>query len=99
AIAGQVGIAGSTKIGKNCVFAGQCGVAGHTTIANGSVFGAKSGIASSVKVENQLWMGAPVQEIKNYRRTNAVHRNLPELQQMVIELKKEIETLKKIINQ
>ncbi len=96
-IAGQVGVAGSTKIGKNCVFAGQVGVAGHLLIADKSTFGAKSGVPSSIKKENETWMGYPVQEIRNFRRSSAVYRNLPDLQQTIQELKKEIEQLKKSI--
>ena len=96
-IAGQVGIAGSTKIGKNCMFAGQVGVSGHITIADNSIFGAKSGVPASIKKENQTWLGYPVQEIRDFRRSTAVHRNLPELQQAVTELQKEIKRLKEII--
>ncbi len=97
AVAGQVGVAGSTKIGKNCVFGGQVGVAGHITVADYSIFGAKSGVSSSTKKEHTTWMGAPVQEISDYRRSTAVIRNLPALQRTVTELQKEVQNLKKIL--
>lgn len=97
AVAGQVGIAGSTKIGKNCVFAGQVGIAGHITIADGSTFGAQSGVPSSIKKENKIWMGYPIQEVSEFRKSAAVYKNLPELQHTVSELQKEIERLRKII--
>src|SRR5574344_1219742 len=33
-MAAMTGIAGSAKIGKNCLFGGQCGVVGHITVAD-----------------------------------------------------------------
>jgi len=97
AIAAQSGIAGSTKVGKNCIFAGQVGISGHLSIANGTRFGAQSGVSSSIKKENLTLLGTPIQDINKFKRSNAVYRNLPELQNIVTELQKEIKRLKEII--
>jgi UDP-3-O-[3-hydroxymyristoyl] glucosamine N-acyltransferase len=97
AIAGQSGIAGSTKIGKNCIFAGQVGVAGHLSVADNTTFGAQSGVTSTVKKSGEIWLGSPISPVGQMRRIYASTRNLPELHTTVIQLKKEIEELKKQI--
>jgi UDP-3-O-[3-hydroxymyristoyl] glucosamine N-acyltransferase len=97
AMAAQCGVSGSSKIGKNCILAGQVGIAGHLNIADRNIFGAKSGVPSSIKTENGTWIGAPILEVRNFRRTVAVHKHLPELQQTVLELQKELNRLKEII--
>jgi UDP-3-O-[3-hydroxymyristoyl] glucosamine N-acyltransferase len=48
-IAAQTGIAGSSKIGSNCMFGGQVGITGHISIPDGTVISAQAGIISSVK--------------------------------------------------
>ena len=50
AIAGGVGIAGSTKIGKGCMIGGQVGIAGHLSIADRVVITGMSGVAKSIKL-------------------------------------------------
>ena len=43
-LAGQVGIAGSTRVGNYVVMAGQVGVAGHLNIADGVTLAGKAGV-------------------------------------------------------
>ncbi len=87
-IAAQTGISGSTKIGENCVFAGQVGIAGHLTIANDTKIGAQSGIPKSVKEEGQRLLGYPAIDLKEYFRSYAVFKRLPELMQRLRDLEK-----------
>src|ERR1700722_1667067 len=47
-LCGQVGLAGSTKIGAGCILAGQVGTAGHLSVGSGAVVTAKSGIPADV---------------------------------------------------
>jgi UDP-3-O-[3-hydroxymyristoyl] glucosamine N-acyltransferase len=49
ALAACVGIAGSTVVGKNCLFGGQVGVAGHLTIADNVMITGGSGITKSIR--------------------------------------------------
>lgn len=97
AIAAQCGVSGSTKIGKNCILAGQVGLGGHISIADSTIFGAQTGVASSVKKPNGTFLGTPANDISKQRRVYAATRSLPELQATVIELKKEVETLKELL--
>lgn len=48
AIAGCVGIAGSTKIGKHCMIGGKVGIAGHLEIVNDVIITGMSSIAKSI---------------------------------------------------
>jgi UDP-3-O-[3-hydroxymyristoyl] glucosamine N-acyltransferase len=89
-IAAQTGISGSTKVGESCVFAGQVGIAGHLVIANNTSVGAQAGISKSVKEEGQKLLGYPVFDIKEYFRSYAVFKRLPELNDRLRELEKKV---------
>lgn len=78
-IAAQTGISGSTKIGENCVLAGQVGIAGHLIIANNTSIGAQAGISKSIKEEGEKLMGSPTLDVKNYFKSYAVFKQLPDL--------------------
>lgn len=95
----QVGIAGSTKVGEWCMFGGQVGIAGHATIANRTQVGAQAGIPNSVKKEGTALQGSPAIDFKNFWRSSVVFKNLPELNATVNQLKKEIDDLKKKLEQ
>lgn len=88
-IAAQVGISGSSKIGENCMIAGQVGIAGHIVIANNTSLGAKAGISKST-VEGERLLGYPAIDIKEYFRSYAVFKKLPDLNYRLRELEKKI---------
>lgn len=89
-IAAQSGISGSTKVGENCVLAGQVGIAGHLVIANNTSVGAQAGISKSVKEEGQRLLGYPVFDIKEYFRSYAIFKRLPDLNDRLRDLEKKI---------
>jgi UDP-3-O-[3-hydroxymyristoyl] glucosamine N-acyltransferase len=90
----QVGVAGSTKIGEWCMFGGQVGITGHATIANRTMTGAQAGIAGSVRKEGLTLQGSPAIDAKNFMRSSAVFKNLPEMYRELNAIKKELEALK-----
>ena len=96
-MASQVGIAGSTKVGEWCMFGGQVGVAGHITVGNRVNMGAQSGVNGSVK-DGKALIGTPPIEFKNYFKSSAVFKKLPDMYLELASLKKEIEELKKLLN-
>lgn len=96
-MAAQCGVAGSTKIGEHCIFAGQVGVAGHIIVGDCVTVGAQSGIPNNV-ADHQMILGYPAQPAREFAKSTVMIKKLPELNQMVKELKKEIESLKKQIN-
>lgn len=93
-IAAQTGISGSTKIGENCVFAGQVGIAGHLVIANRTSVGAQGGISKSVKEEGQKLLGYPVFDIKEYFKSYAVFKRLPDLNTRLRQLEDKVSNAK-----
>ncbi len=93
----QCGVAGSTKIGKWCMFGGQVGIAGHATIADKTHSGAKAGIAGSIVRSGETVIGVPAIDARKFSRSNAVFRNLPEMYKDLYNMKKELEELKQQI--
>ena len=91
-MAAQVGIAGSTIIGKYCAFGGQAAITGHITVGEGTKIGPKSGVMSSVK-PNSVLLGAPALDFKLAMKTFSIIRNLPELRNDVIELQKRVKSI------
>ncbi len=94
-IAAQVGVSGSTKIGNNVMIGGQAGIVGHIKIADGSKINAQSGVSKSIKTPNSAVTGSPAYEYTSALRSQAVSRNLPELEKRIKELEKLMETLMK----
>jgi len=87
-IAAQAGISGSTKIGENCMIAGQVGIAGHLVIANQTSLGAQTGVSKSITEDGQRLLGYPAIDIKEYFRSYAVFKKLPELMHRLRDLEK-----------
>ena len=90
----QVGVAGSTKIGEWCMFGGQVGIAGHAVIGDRVLSGAQAGIAGSIRKGNVTIQGSPAIDAKNFMRSSVVFKYLPEMQNELNRLKKEVEALK-----
>lgn len=95
-MAAQVGVAGSAKIGSQCMLGGQVGVAGHRHVGNRVVIGAQSGIPNDVK-DNMEIMGYPAVPKIDFARQTVHIKRLPELNNTIKELRREIEELKKNI--
>ncbi|MFN2458605.1 MAG: UDP-3-O-(3-hydroxymyristoyl)glucosamine N-acyltransferase [Chitinophagaceae bacterium] len=85
-IAAQVGISGSTKIGNNVMIGGQAGLVGHIQIADGSKINAQSGVSKSIKTPYSAVTGSPAYDYTSALRSQAVFRNLPELEKRIKEL-------------
>ena len=92
-MAAQCGIAGSTKIGENCMFAGQVGVAGHISIGDNVIIGAQSGVPNTV-ASNQTILGYPAQNSRNFARQAVMINKLPELNQIIKQMQKDLESLR-----
>jgi UDP-3-O-[3-hydroxymyristoyl] glucosamine N-acyltransferase len=90
-IAAQAGISGSTKLGEGNIIAGQVGIAGHLEIANKTSIGAQAGISKSIKEEGQKILGYPAFDIKDYFRSYAVFKRLPDLNDRLRTLEKRLD--------
>ena len=92
-IAAQTGVSGSTKIGQNCVIGGQVGMVGHSHIADGTKINAQSGLSKSVTTPNTSLTGSPAYDYKSSLKSQAIFRNLPDLEKRVKELEEMIRQL------
>lgn len=92
-IAAQAGVSGSTKLGNNVMIGGQAGIVGHLTIADGVRINAQSGVSKSIKTPNVAVTGSPAFDYTSALRSQAVSRNLPELEKRIKELEKLVQQL------
>jgi UDP-3-O-[3-hydroxymyristoyl] glucosamine N-acyltransferase len=81
-VVAQVGIAGSTRLGRNVVMGGQSASAGHLTIGDQTMVAARGGVHTDLAAKSMVG-GAPALPIRHWAKCSAVFARLPELQSMV----------------
>lgn len=86
-------VAGSTVIGKNCMFSGQVGVIDHLVIADNTMLAAQSGVSKSIKKAGSVQMGSPAMDVMKYRKNYVHFRNLENLADRVTQLEKMLSRL------
>jgi UDP-3-O-[3-hydroxymyristoyl] glucosamine N-acyltransferase len=92
-IAAQSGISGSTKLGNNVMIGGQVGIVGHISIADGSKINAQSGVSKSIKKTNTAVTGSPAFDYTAALRSQALSRNLPDMEKRLKELEQLVRQL------
>ncbi len=65
-MAAQVGLAGSTTLGRNVVMGGQSASAGHLSIAPFTTIAGKSGISNDIKESGKTFAGFPLMEHRTW---------------------------------
>jgi UDP-3-O-[3-hydroxymyristoyl] glucosamine N-acyltransferase len=88
----QVGVAGSTKLGKGVALGGQAGLVGHIEVGDGAQVGAQSGVHHSVPA-GQAVMGSPALPRQLIFRIMNLLPKLPEIYQRLKELEKQVTEL------
>lgn len=84
-IAAQAGISGSTKIGKGVLIGGQAGIVGHIQLGDGAKVNAQSGVSKSIEPGKTV-TGSPAYDYTAALRSQAIARNLPEMERRIKEL-------------
>jgi len=79
AIAGCVGIAGSTTIGRNCKLGGAAMIVGHIDIADGTVIGGGTSVTSTIEQAGVYTGMFPVLPHREWQKVAARLRRLDEL--------------------
>jgi UDP-3-O-[3-hydroxymyristoyl] glucosamine N-acyltransferase len=79
AIAGCVGIAGSTHIGRNCMIGGAAGIGGHISIADGTVIGGATWVVSTIEQAGVYTGMFPTLPHREWRKVATQLRHLDEL--------------------
>lgn len=95
-ICGQVGLSGSVTVGDGVIMAGQAGLADHVKVGSNAVLGAKAGIMADVP-EGEFVLGSPAQPTREFMKTQASLRKLPESLRQLRALEKQLNELKKQI--
>ena len=88
----QVGISGSSRLGRGVVLAGQVGVADHVTLGDGVMAAAQAGIPSDVPAGAKV-LGTPARPVMQAKRIMAAESRLPELLQRVRALEQRLARL------
>jgi UDP-3-O-[3-hydroxymyristoyl] glucosamine N-acyltransferase len=83
----QVGLAGSTHIGKSVYLAGQVGVAGHLKIDDNTMVGAQSGVPSSLPTGK--YFGSPAISAFEQKKIVSVMKDLPSVVRYIKKMMKE----------
>lgn len=89
----QVGLAGSSVMGKGCILAGQAALAGHLVLGDGAVLTAQSATSHDLPAGG-VYSGSPALENKLWLRCVAAYSRLPEMHKTLRELKAEVERLR-----
>lgn len=84
-IAAQAGVSGSTKIGNGVMIGGQAGIVGHIQLGDGSKVNAQSGVSKSLEPGKAV-TGSPAYDYTSSLRSQAIFRNLPEMEKRLKEL-------------
>lgn len=84
-VAAQAGISGSTKIGNGVMIGGQAGLAGHLQVGDGSKINAQAGLGKSLKPGTAV-TSSPAYDYGQAIRSQAIARNLPEMEKRIKEL-------------
>ncbi len=92
-IIAQVGIAGSTRLGKGVIAAGQAGLAGHLEIGDGAKLLAKAGVSKDIPAGAEV-IGQPAVDRKEFARNLFAVGRIGKLSRTVKELQAEVDKLK-----
>ncbi len=86
----QVGIAGSTTLGRNVVLGGNVAVKGHIHLEDGVMAAANSGVHTNL-AKGSVVGGSPALPIKQWTKAAIIYGKLPEIW-------KELKRIKKVVN-
>ncbi|MCG6550968.1 MAG: UDP-3-O-(3-hydroxymyristoyl)glucosamine N-acyltransferase [Candidatus Magnetominusculus sp. LBB02] len=92
-IIAQTGVAGSSTLGDYVVLAGQVGVSDHVVIETGVKVGAQSGVMDNLKAGS--YMGSPSMPHLQHKRSYILFTKLPELNDRVNKLEKQMAQISK----
>lgn len=88
----QVGIAGSTTLGRNVVMGGKASAKGHIDLGDGVMVAAKGGVHTSLG-KGEVVGGSPAIPIKKWVKAAAIYAKLPEVWKDLKAMRKEINEL------
>jgi UDP-3-O-[3-hydroxymyristoyl] glucosamine N-acyltransferase len=93
-LAGQVGLAGSVKVGNGVMMGGQVGIADHVQVGDGAALLAKTGLMDNAPPKTQ-WAGYPARTRFQWLRIEAALNELPNALKFLRQLERRLEELEK----
>jgi UDP-3-O-[3-hydroxymyristoyl] glucosamine N-acyltransferase len=88
----QVGLAGSSHVGKRVVLTGQVGIGGHLTVGDDAMLYPQSGVPTNVEA-GQVLCGSPAMDNREFWRSIAVFKKLGELPRRLREIERRLSGL------
>jgi UDP-3-O-[3-hydroxymyristoyl] glucosamine N-acyltransferase len=88
----QVGISGSSRLGRAVVLGGQVGIADHVTVGDEAKIAAQSGVHADVPAGERL-LGTPARPITQAKRIMLAENHLPEVARRLRALERRLERL------
>lgn len=92
-MAAQSGISGSTKLGRHVMIGGQAGIVGHLHVADYVRINAQSGVTKSIDEPKSAVTGTPAFAYTAALRSQALARELPQMEKRLWELEQKIAAL------
>jgi UDP-3-O-[3-hydroxymyristoyl] glucosamine N-acyltransferase len=83
-LAGQVGIAGSSKVGRRVILSGQVALTDHVEVGDDSIVAARAGVSKNVPPRS-IVAGSPHLDIGEWRKMCA---SLPKLYDLIKEVRR-----------
>jgi len=75
------------------ILAAQAGLVGHITIGDGAIIAAQAGVAHNIR-EKEIVLGSPAFDIREFRKSAAIFKRLPEIRNTLIQLEKDLKEMK-----
>jgi UDP-3-O-[3-hydroxymyristoyl] glucosamine N-acyltransferase len=91
-IIAQVGIAGSSRLGRRVTLAGQVGVVGHIEIGD-NVTVATNSVVTKDTPDNVFYSGNPAHDHRQELKEQAARRKLPALRKWIKKLERRLDEL------
>jgi UDP-3-O-[3-hydroxymyristoyl] glucosamine N-acyltransferase len=96
-VVAQVGVAGSTTIGRHVTLAGQAGIVGHLSIGDNATVGAQAGVKNDVQPGVTV-LGTPAVLIAEAKKQMLIVQRLPEMRQQIKNLEAEVKALRQVLD-
>jgi UDP-3-O-[3-hydroxymyristoyl] glucosamine N-acyltransferase len=74
-ISSQTGVSGSVDVGENVIMAGQVGLVDHISIGDNVIIAAKCGVSKNIE-DKRIIAGIPHQDLKDWRKSIVIVRQL-----------------------
>lgn len=100
-MAGQAGIAGSSKIGRHCTLGGQAAVTGHVKVGDNVIVAGRGGVTNNVEggEHPQMLSGVPAIPHKSWLKATMSFVKLPEMRKEIKSLQKQIAQLQTMLEE